>query len=153
MITFVKTTYKNEDFKHLVTALDADLSVKDGDEHDFYHQFNGIEGLHQVVLVYDDTQPIGCGAFKPMDSTTVEIKRMYVTPEFQGKGIGSKILKELEVWASSLNFKTCRLETGIRQPDAIALYTKNQYQIMPNYGPYKGIENSVCFSKNILLNT
>mgnify|MGYP003624413975 CR=1 FL=1 len=149
MITFIKTNYQNDDFKLLVKALDADLSVKDGDEHDFYHQFNGIEGLQQVILVYNLKQPVGCGAFKPIDSTTVEIKRMFVLPEFQGKGIGSKILKELEVWASALNYKTGILETGIRQPDAIALYTKNNYEIIPNYGQYKGVDNSVCFKKKL----
>jgi len=55
----------------------------------------------------------------------------------------------LESWASELNFKYCVLETGKRQPEAIALYKKNGYQIIPNYGQYHGIENSICFQKTV----
>ena len=62
-------------------------------------------------------------------------------------GIATQILTELEKWATELSFKKCVLETGKKQPEAIALYIKNGYKIIPNYGQYEGVENSVCFEK------
>ena len=59
------------------------------------------------------------------------------------------VLKELEDWAKEMGFKKCVLETGKRNPEALALYKKKGYQTTPNYGQYKGIENSVCFEKNL----
>ena len=58
-----------------------------------------------------------------------------------------EILAELETWAAELSFAKCILETGKRQPEAIGLYKKNGYKLIPNYGQYAEIENSVCFEK------
>ena len=149
MITIIKTDYRNEDFQQLTKALDKDLSIKDGNEHAFYNQFNGLEGINHVIVIYENEKPIGCGTFKPFSKKIAEIKRMFVITEYQGKGFGSKILQALETWASSLNYNTCILETGTRQPDAIALYKKNGYKIIENYGQYKGVKNSVCFKKEL----
>ena len=57
------------------------------------------------------------------------------------------VLKELEQWAVELNYTKAIMETGIRMPEAIGLYTKNNYVIIPNYGQYKGMPDSVCFEK------
>jgi GNAT superfamily N-acetyltransferase len=149
MITIIKTDFRNEDFHQLTKALDEDLIIKDGDEHDFYNQFNGLEGINQALVVYGYGKPIGCGAFKPFTIHIAEIKRMFVVPEYQGIGIGTKILEALETWAESLRYDACILETGTRQTDAIALYKKNGYQIIENYGQYKGVKNSVCFKKKL----
>ncbi len=70
-------------------------------------------------------------------------------PGSRGKGIASKILAELEIWATELFYEKCILETGKKQPEAIALYKKNGYNIIPNYGQYAGVENSLCFEKEI----
>ncbi len=58
-------------------------------------------------------------------------------------------LAELEKWAAELGYNKCVLETGKKQPEAIALYKRSGYKIIPNYGQYIGIENSVCFEKAI----
>jgi GNAT superfamily N-acetyltransferase len=65
----------------------------------------------------------------------------------RGAGIASQVLAELENWCKELNIKKCILETGINQPEAIALYTKCGYRRIPNYGKYEHAENSVCFQK------
>ncbi|QWX82554.1 GNAT family N-acetyltransferase [Cellulophaga sp. HaHaR_3_176] len=145
----IKTDYNNKDYKALVVELDADLAIKDGEDHSFYNQFNSSEGINNVIVIYKNDIAVGCGAIKPFNRGTVEIKRMFVKPEHQGKGLGSLILKALEDWAKLLNYSACVLETGIRQPDAIALYKKNGYLIIENYGQYIGVENSICFKKNI----
>lgn len=147
MITIQRTDSSNEDFIHLVRFLDKELAERDGAEHGFYAQFNKIDALKYVVVAYDEKKAVSCGAIKPFEEGTMEVKRMYTLPEFRGKGIASVVLRELEQWTKELQMKKCVLETGIRQPEAIALYTKNGYARIPNYGQYAGVENSVCFEK------
>ncbi len=149
MIEIVRTDAANPDFIQLVSFLDADLEKRDGEDHSFYAPFNRIDQLKGVAMAYENSQPVGCGAMKEWDQSTVEIKRMYTLPGSRGKGIATMILKELEQWASELSFKRCQLETGIKQPEAIGLYSKNSYRKISNYGQYAGIENSVCFEKEI----
>ena len=102
-----------------------------------------------MVVVYEDNDAVGCGAIKKYSPNTMEIKRMYTLPEKRGKGVASKVLRELEAWASELSYKTCILETGKRQPEALGLYKKNGYTTIPNYGQYAEIENSVCSEKHL----
>ena len=149
MIRLKRTDSSNKDFVDLVKQLDAYLRITDGDEHDFYNQYNAIENLKQVVIAYTENKPVGCGAFKDFENNSVEIKRMYTLEKNRGKGIASLILNELEKWASELNYDSCILETGIRQIEAVEFYKKNLYAIIRNYGQYKGIKNSLCFMKNL----
>jgi len=143
----IKTNSKNKDFIELVKQLDSELAIKDGEDHAFYNQFNSIDNLNHVVIAYKNKQPIGCGAIKPFNNKSMEVKRMYVPETSRGLGIATKILNQLEAWALELGFETCVLETGKKQVEAIALYTKCNYKIIPNYGQYIGIENSICFEK------
>lgn len=135
------------DFQGLVKLLDADLAIRDGDDHAFYHQFNAIDMLKNCVIIYLNNTAVACGAFKAFSEDTVEIKRMYTDPLNRGLGLASKILNELEEWAKESNYKKCVLETGIKQPEAIALYEKRGYLKIPNYGQYAGVETSVCYEK------
>ena len=145
----LRTDSGNGAFKELVQLLDADLAERDGEDTAFYSQFNGIAQLGNCIVYYQDEKALGCGAFKQFDERSVEVKRMYVDPHMRGKGIASKILKALEIWARELGFTYAVLETGLRQPEAIALYKKNGYSVTANYPPYVGVENSVCFVKKI----
>ena len=148
MIKLNRTDADDSDFTALVKQLDAELAIIDGEEHSFYSQFNKIDNLRFVIVAYNDENPIGCGAMKEYSKDAMEIKRMFVTPGRRNKGIASKILIELENWARELSYSRCVLETGVRQPDAIALYRKNGYMPIPNWGQYIGLENSVCFEKS-----
>jgi putative acetyltransferase len=147
MPLIIRTDSTNPDFIALVRRLDADLAARDGDEHPFYAQFNQIATLKQVVVAYQNGWPAGCGAIKAYAPDTLEIKRMYTLPEWRGRGIASSILRELESWAGELSCSRCILETGKKQPEAIALYHKNGYTLIPNYAQYAGLENSLCFEK------
>ncbi|NRA13602.1 MAG: GNAT family N-acetyltransferase [Crocinitomicaceae bacterium] len=148
-IRITRADSSHADFLPLVELLNADLAIRDGDVHDFYQQFNGIEALKNVVIAYENNVAVGCGAFKEFDTTSVEIKRMYTKIEARGKGLATVILTELETWASELNYTSSILETGVKQPEAIALYKKNGYTQIPNYAQYSGLELSVCFLKKI----
>lgn len=148
MIKLERTDSDNQDFIKLIKYLDADLAEKDGDEHSFYAQLNKVDQIKHVIVVYKNNEPIACGAMREYSDTSMEIKRMYTLPESRGEGIAGKVLAELETWANELGYKKCILETGKRQPEAIGLYKKYGYTLIPNYGKYAGIENSLCFEKN-----
>ena len=124
-----------------------ELRVRDREEHTFYAQFNKIDSLREVVVAYADNIAVGCGAIKAYSDKTAEVKRMFVRTENRGRGVAGKILQELEIWAKELSFDECILETGFKQPEAIAFYKKSGYQVIPNYGQYVGVENSVCMIK------
>jgi putative acetyltransferase len=147
MVDLKRTTSQNTDFQSLVLLLDEDLSVRDGDDHSFYAEFNKIDNIKEVIVVYKSNVPIGCGAIKKYDEETAEVKRMFVIPEHRGKGIAAKILSALEQWAKELGYQYCVLETGQKQPEAIALYKKSGYRLIPNYGQYAEVGNSVCMKK------
>lgn len=150
MTTFNRTTFENDDFKTLVALLDKDLSIRNGEEHAFYAQFNKVQNINNVIVCYRDDNPIGCGAFKEYVQQKVEIKRMFVLPEYRGHGIAFNILKELELWALELSNIACVLESSKKQPEAISLYKKAGYAIIESYGQYKNVENSVCMMKSIV---
>lgn len=149
MIRFSRTNSEDKDFRELVKELDADLSIRDGAEHSFYAQFNKIDMINHAIVAYEADVAVGCGAFKQYIDGVAEIKRMYVPPFKRGKGIASAVLKELENWAAECGYHKCILETGKKQPEAIALYKKNGYDIIPNFGQYANVDNSVCFEKMI----
>ncbi|MBP6377847.1 MAG: GNAT family N-acetyltransferase [Kaistella sp.] len=148
MVKLLRTNSENQDFIQLVKMLDEYLAYVDGDDHAFYDQFNKIDSLQHCIVLFEEENPVGCGAIKGYDGETAEIKRMFVIPEFRGKGYATAILNELEQWAEELQFKKVILETGTGQKEAIKLYTKT-YQQIENYGQYKDVETSVCFSKQL----
>ncbi|MDH3321982.1 MAG: GNAT family N-acetyltransferase [Flavobacteriaceae bacterium] len=150
MIKLLRTQSNNQDFIELVKYLDTELAERDGEEHSFYDQFNKIDQINYVVIAYKNGQSLGCGAIKPYRAGTMEIKRMFVLNHNRGQGIASKILSELENWARELSYKTCILETGKKQPEAIRLYQKNGYHIIANYPPYENTDNSLCFKKHLI---
>src|SRR5690349_20370877 len=98
MIKIIRTTSDNPDFIKLVEFLDIYLAEKDGEEHAFYSLYNTIDQIKYVVDAYLNNMPVACGAIKQYDANTMEVKRMYTSPEGRGKGIATKILAELESW-------------------------------------------------------
>jgi putative acetyltransferase len=149
MIQLQRTNSANPHFTELVKLLDADLAVRDGDDHAFYAQFNKTVTLNYVIVAYENELPVGCGAIRELSPDVMEVKRMYTRPENRGRGIAGTILAELEKWVVELSYKKCMLETGKNQPEAIAMYKSKGYRVIPNYGQYQNIENSVCFEKAV----
>lgn len=143
-----RTTSENPDFQRLTRLFDDYLVDIDGDEKDFFAQYNQIY-LDHVLVFYENGIALGCGAFKPLEDNVAEIKRMFVLPEQRGKGIAFAILKELENWAREEGNTSCILETSNQLTNAIALYKKTGYEVIPNYGQYVNVESSVCMKKNL----
>lgn len=149
-IQIKKTDSTNPNFQSLVRLLDADLAIRDGDDHDFYHQFNGIDSLKHCLVLYKDSQAVACGAIKSYDDKTAEVKRMFVLESERGNGFATQMLTNLESWAKDLGYQKLILETGINQPEAIALYKKLNYKIIQNYGQYENVATSICFAKDLI---
>ena len=148
-IKTTRTNSKNKDFINLVRELDAYLKITDEEEHDFYNQFNNIDVLKEVVVTYVSGIAVGCGAIKKFDNSAVEVKRMFVLKENRGTGVAQRLLVALENWATELGHTKCVLETGIRQIEAVKFYKKCTYKVIPNYGQYSGMKNSICLEKEI----
>jgi putative acetyltransferase len=104
-IKTIRTTSENKDFIKLIKELDVYLKITDEEEHDFYNQFNSIDVLKVVVVMYVAEIAAGCGAIKKFDDSTVEVKRMFVFLENRGTGVAQKILQELETCAKDLGYK------------------------------------------------
>ncbi len=149
MILLFRTDPSNQDFIELIKLLDAELAIRDGDDHAFYARFNTMGFLKYSLVAYDEGIPLGCGALKEISHDTAEIKRVYTNSHSRGKGIATKMMAELEKWAAELSYKQCILETGKNQPEAINLYHKLGYHRIPNYGQYSDVFTSLCFAKEI----
>lgn len=147
MITLQRTDAANAHFRELIKLLDLDLQLSDGEEHVFFTQFNGTDKIRNVVVAYHGDAAVGCGAFREFKEGTAEIKRMFVREEYRQKGIGKMLLRELEDWVSEMSYYRCILETGRNRPAAMAFYQLNNYREIPNFGPYEGIANSICYEK------
>ena len=149
MIRLIRTNSVNKDFIRLIKDLDAYLAVSDGEDHSFYAQFNKVDLIKHVVLASYNEIIIACGAIKQYDQKTMEIKRMFTSSDYRGKGVAGLILIELQNWTNEMGFENCILETGKRQIEAIRLYKKSGYEVITNYGQYAGMEDSICFMKKV----
>lgn len=147
----IYTTGSDPRFIKLCTALDEDLNSIIGSQKqaDQYSQYNTLESIKDVVLVIEDGEPIGCGAFKHYEEGIAEIKRVFVKSSHRGKGISKQMINALEEQARIQGYQKLILETGKRLVVANKLYKQMGFVIIANYGPYKNLEESVCMEKQL----
>jgi putative acetyltransferase len=134
MLTIQRTNSANADFQSLTNDLDDTLCALYGTKKEDFEEYNRIVNLDTVVLAYEDGKPVGCGCFKKLNEDSIEIKRMFVQPEFRGRGIASRILYELESWGLEQKYSYAALETGNKQLPAIEMYQNLGYTITNNFG-------------------
>lgn len=144
----IRTNSQNTEFQKLVQLLNLDLAERDGNAHPL-SQFNDISNLNYVVLVLKKDKAIGCGAISEYDFNSMEIKRMYVSPEARGQRVGKKILFELENWSRELGNSKCLLFMGSKQPEAGKLYQRNNYNFIEKYGKLRDIPDCICLAKDL----
>jgi GNAT superfamily N-acetyltransferase len=123
-----------------------------------YGQPDELDGLAAVqltppsgtfIVAWIDDVAVGCGGLRRIDDATGEIKRMFVAAEARRRGVARALLAELEATARSLGYTRLVLETGIKQPEAIALYEAHGYKPIEPYGLYKDSPLSRCFAKSL----
>lgn len=101
------------------------------------------------VIAYAGNTPAGCGALRRIDESTAEVRRMFVRDSARRAGVARAVLVHLESEARALGYRVLRLETGVRQRPAIALYEAAGFRPIPPFGEYAADPMSVCFEKRI----
>jgi GNAT superfamily N-acetyltransferase len=136
---------------HLIEQLSAELGERYGDDGgaNSYDPHKPLLSGAAFFVARMDGRPVGCGAIRPLEPGVGEVKRMFVLPEARGRGISRLILQKIESVAGEMGYSRLRLETGKRQPEAIALYESTGYRRAPCYGYYAEDPLSVCFEKLI----
>jgi GNAT superfamily N-acetyltransferase len=129
----------------LATAQQAELAERYGEDQPLVDLHPDIEFL----VLWQDAEAIGCIGLQPFGPAAAEIKRMYVVPAARGRGLSRLLLGAVETHARNRGLTALRLETGIKQPEAIGLYSRSGYREIPRYAPYEDIALSVCFAKDL----
>lgn len=133
------------DFAALVSALDAELEERypglgsDGP--------SPAQDLVVAAVAYSGDSPVGCGALRELEPGVGEIKRMFVVPEARRLGAARRVLEALEARARELGYSVVRLGSGVRQPEALALYESCGYRRTTLFGEYEGGTLCVCYEK------
>jgi putative acetyltransferase len=138
--------------QQLIGALNAELEARYPEDGANFFRLDAQEvakGRGAFLVAYMDGQPVGCGAVRRIEPAVAEIKRMYVDPNARNRRVGRRILDVLELEARRLGATRLLLETGPRQPDAIALYQHAGFSEIPLYGEYIGSQFSVCMAKDL----
>lgn len=148
---FIRTDGKNLDFIENCRLLDMDLDRRVGKKikRDKYKKYNQLDEIQEALVVYENNAAIGGGAIRKYDDETVELKRVFVRSEYQGQGIGSRLVSLLTEWAMELGYRRMILETGELLAESCALYRKLGFEVIPNYGPYVNMPESLCMEKNL----
>ncbi len=148
---FKRTDGKDKDFIENCRLLDIDLDRRVGKKikRDKYKKFNQIDEIQQAIVVYEGNKAVGGGAIRRYNDEDIELKRVFVHAEYQGQGIGSKLVSLLIEWAMELGYKRMILETGELLAESCAVYKKLGFQVISNYGPYVDMEESLCMAKEL----
>ena len=135
----------------LIASLNAELTgayPEPGATHFGLDPAEVTEGRGAFLVIYQEGNPVGCGAVRLVDPETAELKRMYVSPAVRGRGLGRRLVAALETEARALGVQRLVLETGIRQGAALALYRATGFHPIPLYGEYvRSPETSICLGK------
>jgi GNAT superfamily N-acetyltransferase len=139
--------------RKLILALNAELSARypeDGTAAHFRLDAGEVaHGRGAFLVAYAGGAPLACGAVRLLGADTAEIKRMYVRPSARGRGLGRRMLGALEAEARTLGAKQIVLETGPRQPEAIALYARAGFAEIAAFGEYEDSPLSVFMGKDL----
>ena len=149
---FKRTNGSNLDFIENSKLLDMYLDRRVGKEIDRkkYSKYNQLDEIGEAIVVYEGEKAIGGGAIRRYNDTDVELKRVFVHMEYQGRGIGTKLVSLLLDWARELEYERVILETGELLAESCTVYRKLGFTKIPNYGPYVNMPESLCMEKLLL---
>ncbi|WNS45694.1 GNAT family N-acetyltransferase [Paenibacillus sp. MMS20-IR301] len=151
-VEFVSVDPENKDLRALIERLDEELKSRYPHETIYVVYFADPKVKEMTfVVAYLQKQPVGCGGLRRLDpaGSVMELKRFYVDPGTRKRGIADRMLLDLEARALAAGCGEIRLETGIKQPEAIALYVKHGYLPIDLFGPYVGDPDSLCYGKSL----
>lgn len=148
---YIHTDGQDPAFISLCAELDAYLNELAGGEENRaqYVPLNKLDFIHNAFVAFDSEIPVGCASFKHFNEDTAEVKRVFVKPEYRGRGIAWAILVSLEQTAKERGYARLVLETGEPLAAAHRLYLSMGYTVIPNYGPYADMPESICMEKRL----
>ena len=141
----------NQDFVQLCCELDGFLNQLVGGEENRaeYVAFNQLTDIDDVFIAYDGVVPVGCAAYKDYDGERAEVKRVFVREEYRGQGVGRLLMEKLTQEAHSKGYRYLILESGEPLAAAMGLYREIGFQVIPNYGQYADMPESICMQKQL----
>ena len=150
-VTYIKTDGKDKDFIENCRLLDIELDRRVGKkiQRDKYTKYNQLDEIREAVAVYADNRLAGGGAIRRYDDKNMELKRVFVHPQYQGRWIGTRLVSMLMEWAAQLGYQRMILETGELLAESCAVYKKLGFQVTENYGPYRDMPESLCMAKDL----
>jgi putative acetyltransferase len=149
-IELINTTPSDDEAKLLIGELDADLQRRYPGQPIHGLELDEEANFHRIfLLVRQHDKLVACGVFRIVGSGIGEVKRIYVRPDARGQGVTRLLLGALERTASEQGLSRLHLETGVHQPESIALYESAGYHRIACFGEYIDNPDSVCFQKSI----
>jgi GNAT superfamily N-acetyltransferase len=151
-VTIQRLDILSSDAQGLIAALNAELAglyPEEGATHFRLDPLEVADGNGAFLVAFRAGVPVGCGAVRRIDALTGELKRMYVTPDVRGLGVGQALLIALQAEARRLGLARVVLETGIRQARALSLYARNGFARIAPFGEYVDSPLSVCMAKDV----
>ena len=150
-IDYIWTDGNNEDFhKFYLKTEEFYSSIVGGlKNRAAFVPYNISESITDVLIASVSGVAVGCAGLKAYSDSDVEIKRVWVDPEFRGNHISTAMMDALENKASELGFKRAILQTRPQMEEAVHLYAKRGYVLIENYPPYDKLEGAICFAKEL----
>jgi len=150
MIHLIETDAHHDHLRGLIEELDAYLFQLYPPDEVFLVDFEAPSANDiRFVIAYSDNRPIGCGAIKPLDENSAELKRFYVIQDFRNRGIAGMMLDKLEKMARESGYASLKLETGEPQAEAVAFYRRHGYEAIERFGEYADCPSSLCYEKQL----
>ena len=150
-IDYIWTDGNNEDFQKFYLKTEEFYSsiVGGRKNREAFIPYNISESITDVLIASVEGASVGCAGLKAYSDSDVEIKRVWVDPEFRGNHISTAMMDALEAKAVELGFRRAILQTRPQMEEAVHLYTKRGYVLTDNYPPYDKLEGAICFAKEL----
>ncbi len=148
-ITFQWTDGNHPAFLHFYAVTEAYYSrIAGGAQHRAgFVPYNASSDIPWVLLALDGAQPVGCAGLKQFSTSDAEVKRLWVDPKYRKRGIAAALMDQIEDRARQMGYRRVVLQTRPVMTDAVALYAKRGYALIPNYPPYDRLDGAVCYAK------
>ena len=150
-IDYIWTDGNNEDFQKFYLKTEEFYSsiVGGRKKREAIIPYNISESITDVMIASVEGAAVGCAGLKAYSDSDVEIKRVWVDPEFRGNHISTAMMDALEAKAVELGFRRAILQTRPQMEEAVHLYTKRGYVLIDNYPPYDKLDGAICFAKEL----
>ena len=147
-LEFIWTDGNNEEFhRFYLETEDYYSSIVGGKKNrKGFIPYNLSESISDVLLAYMDGVAVGCAGLKKYNDSDVEIKRVWVEPDYRGRHIATELMDRIEDKAREMGFKRAVLQTRPIMEDAVGLYEKRGYELIGNYPPYDKLEGAICMA-------